>query len=203
MDCRAGQTAALFKGSSDQSRGTAFLSTYSNLPTWNSEQSELPKQSPAPQSQCFSAGHLSTAVSAELCTPGFQPGREWTILFVPSDSITWFPSPREGFLLVLLCFLWQQTLEEMFLITIWAHVLWELCCWGSEASLLQALCRVLHWCLLPTGFADLLQPLHFPQALAALRSTSHMFWSTKALWENQIKSIFYCAWSKWDVKINS
>lgn len=41
MDSRAGQTAALFKGSPDQSRGTALLFTHFYLPTLGLE---LPKQ---------------------------------------------------------------------------------------------------------------------------------------------------------------
>ena len=48
MDCRAGQTAALFKGSPDQSGETALPSTHFYLPTLNLEQSELPKQSISP-----------------------------------------------------------------------------------------------------------------------------------------------------------
>lgn len=136
-DGRAGQTAAFFSGSPDQSRGTALLSTHFYLPTFNLEQSKLYKQSISPS---FRSKPMVFCGLPKHC----KPLQSWALQALSLAHNIWSPVPPRNHLLSFPSHRFSSSPILPLTISTRSYfpcVSWKLCCQGSEgeplASILQ------------------------------------------------------------------
>lgn len=181
----AGQTAALFKVSPDQSGGTALPSTHFYLLTLNLEQSELPKQSIP---LFLQSKHVVFCRSPKHCKSFSLAGNiQPTSL---GNYLLSFPLHRlSGSHPLPLTVSTRSNFSGPNV----SMCPWKLCCQGSggaprqpsaEHVLLLLLSSSSHGPGSPAALGGL-------SASAVLHSTAPRFWTTKGLQKNWLKPIFY------------